>query len=31
MIKTIIAEILKERKIITVEMQDNWEYGIEQC
>ena len=31
MIKTTIAEILKERIRIADETQDNWDYGIEQC
>lgn len=31
MIKSIIASVLKERKRIAVETQDNWDYGIEQC
>lgn len=31
MIKTLIAEVLKERIRISIETQDNWDYGIEQC
>ena len=31
MIKEKLAEVLKERIRISVETQDNWDYGIERC
>lgn len=31
MIKNTLTEILKERKRIAIETDDNWDYGIEQC